>query len=196
MQELRYRIIMPAVALAAAAISFGVAPVPASATPFTNVVLCDLEASPLCMSGFDGNGGAVKGEPINPGQAQDVNVDVLSNCGGKVTNTCPFTEGLGLNKFFNGDSIVSITNRANGMTYRSDSQALKVVEVSGGGNGQVWVQAGDLTGSHPGAFLVNVYASDKLGAAVEACTTGSGGQLFLEEQSVGSACQWQEFANG
>jgi hypothetical protein len=195
---LRYKIIiLSAVVLTASAVSFGVASVPASATGFKNVVLCDLEASPLCMSGYDGNGGAVKGEPINPGAAQDVNVTVLTNCGGTVTNTCPFTEGLGLNKLFNGASIVSITNRANGMTYRSDSQALKVVEVSGGGNGQVWVQVGDMTGSNPGAFLVNVYASDKLGVAEIACTTGSGGQLFLEQQNSASepACQWQEFAN-
>jgi hypothetical protein len=51
---------------------------------FNDVELCDFQG-PLCMNGFDGNGGLVKSYPITPGNAQDVNVTKLSNCGGTVT---------------------------------------------------------------------------------------------------------------
>lgn len=195
---MRYRIIVSAaVALAATAASIGVAAVPASATGFKNIVVCDLETPVLCMTGYDGNGGAVKGDPYATGRAQDVDVTPLTNCGGKVTNSCPFPSELGLTAL-RGDSIVSITNRANGMTYRSDSQGLNVVEAMGGGDGQVWVQAFNLGGTNPGAFLINVFATNKLGAAEFACTSGSGGQLFLVQNIPSSdpSCQWQEEAGG
>ena len=189
--NLRNKMLMAAaVTLASSVASLGAAAVPASATGFKDVVLCNHQNPALCMNGYDGNGGPVNGYPYTPGAAQNVDVTALTECGGTVTSTCPFTD-TAFDQHFLGKSIISITNRANKMTYRSDSQGLAVIEATGGGDGQVWVQLGDLNGSNLGAVLINVYASDKLGQTEEVCSSGSGGQLFLVEPG---SCRWGEQA--
>jgi hypothetical protein len=161
-------------------------------TPFSDVELCNLASSSLCMNGFDGDGAAVKGYPFTPGDAQDVNVYLQLNCGGTVTHSCPFTLGSGMNDEYFGDTIIGILNDANSMVYRSNSSGDGVIE-SQAGNGQVWVQSGDLAGAHPMAVLVNVYASDRAGVPIVACTDGTGVPLQLA-QYESSNCNWQAVA--
>jgi hypothetical protein len=178
--------------VSAVTLSLGMGILPASATGFSNVEVCNIQSPSLCMNGYDGNGGAVKADYLNPGSdPQVVDVTPLSNCGGTVTYSCPFKLGSGLNTQYYGDSIVSITNVANDMTYRSDSSGDGMVEAAGGGNGQVWVQNDDLGGSHPGAQLINVYASDLLGNSAWACTEGQGSQIAVSTTYQGANCAWQ-----
>jgi len=153
------------------------------------------------MAGYDGDGGLVKQFPYSTGASEDVNVTVLSNCGGgMVTSTCPFTD-TDLDRAYIHSSIVSITNKANKMTYNGDWVNQNIKETSDGGTGQVWVQAGDLGGGvNHEAGLINVYASDKQGDAEYACTSGaSGGDLALEASQSGldpNQCTWQEYPGG
>jgi hypothetical protein len=162
-------------------------------TGFNAVQVCDEETpQALCMNGYDGDGAAVKGYPLTGGRPQtvDVTTDVTA-CGGPVTASCPFTPGLGLNNTYINKSIVTILNEANQFVYRSASNAVGIIE-SGAGNGLLWVQVGDLAGSHAGALLINVYASDQRGEAVVACTSGTGAPLTLEvlTSHTGSNCEW------
>lgn len=144
-----------------------------SFTDLHDVELCDNTADSLCMNGFDGDGGAVKGFPFTPGDAQDVSVTKLANCGGTVTDVpaCPFAAGTHLNSKFQGDPIVSITLDAqSSYAFRADSFG-SMFEASSG-SGQVWVLDGNT--------YVNVADSSKDGPPEYACDDGhSGDQMFL-----------------
>lgn len=180
-----------AAALAAGAVSLGMALAPASAAlapDNAGTQLCDNQTPRLCMSGFDGNFGVVKGFPVNPGAGQNVTLPLNSAAcgGGFVTSDCPFTPGLDLNNTFNGDPIITIVNDANGMNFRSNSAGTGIVESSDPGDGQLWVI--------DGVKLVNVYASDKLNEVdhyKRACTMGSGVQVAITSSTFGgNNCQW------
>ena len=159
-------------------------------TPDNNHVdirLCSEGTNNLCMNGDDGNfntdtngGGIIKGFPnsgIHLDGHQDVNVVQTSNCGGGVvTATCPFSNHT-LDGQLRGDQIVSIQNSTNLMFYRVDEASQDIVE-SPTGDGQVWVQDGDLTGANPGATLTNVEATDDFdGIQVVICTNGTAAPL-------------------
>ncbi len=137
----------------------------------TSVQLCDTETVPLCMNGYDGNDMPVDVFQQTPGYAQNVSITQLSNCGGTVTNTCPFADSE-LDTEFHGQTIVSITNDKNNMAYAADQNVFGAVIEETSGGGQVWVLDGDLSDN---AFLVNVWASDSVGDAEYACDSGSPG---------------------
>jgi hypothetical protein len=182
------------------------APVHASAiTPDNNLTairVCSQGGNNLCMNGFNGPGGVIKGfadNGITPDPKQDVNVDQVSNCGGVVTANatdgfCPFSNHT-LDTQLKGKQVVSIFNSANGMVYRWDGGG-GVVE-STTGDGQVWVKDGDLTGASPGALLVNVEATnDNDGIETFVCTNGPGAPLqatdeFGDPNNIPSRCFWQ-----
>lgn len=153
------------------------------------VRVCSLGGNDLCMNGFDGTGGEVKGFADNgtsPDPTQDANVDQDSNCGGVVTMIpapCPFTnpvlDGTGPDGY-GGDKIVSIFNSTNGMVYHWDG-GVNVIE-SPTGDGQVWVQDGTLTGNNAGAVLVNVADTNMQigGIPTVVCTNNPGQDLVLD----------------
>jgi hypothetical protein len=178
--------------LAAGTASLGIAVTPASATGFGDVQLCTDFNSLECMNGYDGDFGHVKNYPWTPGAAQDTNVDPVNyaGCGGTVTDTCPFTSTT-LDHTFKGDSIVSLFNSTNGMVYRNLSGTDNIVETSGGGTGQDWVQHGSL--SSGGASFVNIYAANQSGTNMFVCTGGAAGDdLFLEDTAnlLAPACTY------
>ena len=192
-------ILAAAAALAVGMLNLSIAAVPASAagivkavpgyTDRTNVQLCDAEASPLCMNGYDGSNEPVHAYPDTPGDAQDLDIVQLNNCGGTVTVSpaCPWAAnegptgpgGLSFNRIYEGDVIVGITDAANSMAFRADNSDL--VE-SLTGSGQVWVQAGNLVGSNAGALFVNVDQSVAQEGEAVACDDGPAG----DEMSVDS----------
>jgi hypothetical protein len=176
-------------ALAAGAVSFGMAIAPAGATALIGSPLCNRLAEPLCMTGSGVDGAAVVGEP-NLSRGQDVELLRNTACGGAVTADCPFTPGLDLNNDFINDPIVTIENPSFGMNYRSNSAGTGVIEESGGGDGQLWVVA---PAGLNGSILVNVFASDKLDTKdfyTPACTEGIGAQVALPAIDQGLNCQW------
>jgi len=134
--------------------------------------------------------GTVNGDAYHPGNAQDLSVSVETNCGGKVTSTCPFTVGLGDNNLFIGDSIVDIHNLHTGDAYAYNPDNL-IYEV-GSGNGQVYVQVGNMVNGF--AYLVNVYATDLTNTyqdPVYICTNGSGNALLGKPGNQTSTdCGW------
>jgi hypothetical protein len=166
------------------------------------VRVCSLGGNDLCMNGYDGTGGVVKGFADNgtsPDPTQDTNVDQDSNCGGVVTTTpapCPFTDpvldGTGPNGY-GGDKIVSIFNSTNGMAYHWDG-GVGVIE-SQTGDGQVWVQDGTLTGNDAGAVLVNVADTNAQGGfPTVVCTNNPGNALVLDtlmsNEPPPANCDW------
>lgn len=183
-------------ALTACLANIGIATAPAGAvalagavraTPrFTNlhdVELCDSDGSGLCMNGFDGENGAVKSFPLTPGDAQDVSVTQLSNCGGTVTDVpaCPFLAGLGLNSKFQGDPIVGITLDANGFGFRAQPNDGSMYE-SSGGPGMVWVLDGNT--------YINVAISSGVGSAEYACDDGHSGHQMFVITKLTANCLW------
>lgn len=169
------------------------------ATPdwgFEEGVLCDSEASPLCMSGYDGSGGLVKGNHYSPGVAQDaVATQNTTICGsaGLVTSDCPFTSGLNLNNTFKKFPILFVGNFANSKLYYYDPSDNLMRE---GSRGDDFVQDGDLTGPNAGAALVDVQATNALDSYNEyvvACTNGSGNAVELIVPQGGLIdCSWIE----
>ncbi len=195
------------VAAGLASVSFAAAPAGAAVARgrapsiirpnFTNkhgVQLCDNESSPLCMNGFDGDGGAVKSFARTPGDAQNVSVLAASNCGGSVTASCPFTVGSGFNTEFEGDTIVTINLDANTMFNFLASSTDGSMEEASGGSGQLWVLVGSLTIGGSGAHIVNVAVTDEESEEMYACDNGTSGDQMLVLHSTLSTCTW--FADG
>lgn len=59
------------------------------------------------------------------------------------------------------------------------------------GNGQLWVQEGDLSGMDPDAALISVLASDSNDGESVICTNGSGNQLPVSaETNPPDTCRW------
>jgi hypothetical protein len=189
----KYTGIAAALAGLALTITMISAPVAASAhirpTGFSAGVLCDQESTALCMDAPMING-TVNGAHYHPGNNQDVSVAVSTNCGGTVTSNCPFTTGLGDNSLFLGKSLITITNLHSADHYAYNPGNL-IYEVESG-NGQVYVQVGDLINGF--AYLVNVYATDLTGVYQEPvyiCTNGNGSALFGETGNPASTdCGW------
>jgi hypothetical protein len=185
-------------------------------TGFNNDSLCDFEFEnpgglTLCMSGYDGNDGPVNGVSSGDHEHLDMDEGVDSDCGGTVQDgakgqgaPCPFADGSGLNTHFDGKSIVQLLNHQNGMNYAASGSGPAnwgVIEENGG-NGQLWVQVGDLTLGEAGASFVNVYASDREGTPAIICADGNGNQLeavfytgTLPVPGMGSACNWENVGN-
>jgi hypothetical protein len=167
------------------------APVTASAqirTGFGAGVLCDQESTALCMDAPALND-TVNGVAYHPGNNQDVSVAVSTNCGGTVTSNCPFALGLGDNNLFLGKSLITITNlhSADHYAYNPDNFIYEV----GSGNGQVYVQVGDMINGF--AYLVNVYATDLQGQyqdPVYICTNGSLALLGETGNHTSTDCGW------
>jgi hypothetical protein len=187
--------ILAVVALAAGTVNVGIAAGPADAVAlastvsaarsFTNlhdVELCDNTANSLCMNGFDGDGGSVNSFPFTPGDAQDVSVIKLTNCGGTVTDVpaCPFAAGTHLNSKFQGDPIVGITLDANGYAFRADGMG-SMLE-SSAGSGQVWVLDGN--------SYVNVADSSNNGLPQFACDDGHSGHPMFVSPTLTANCVW------
>jgi hypothetical protein len=164
---------------------------------FEEGVLCDSEATPLCMSGYDGSGGLVKGEHYSPGAAQDaVATQNTTICGssGLVTSDCPFTSGLNLNNMFKKSPILYISNFTNGKLYYADPSDNNLMRE--GSSGDDFVQDGNLTGSGAGAALIDVQATnalDSYGEYVVACTNGLGNavEMIVPQDGV-IDCAWIE----
>jgi hypothetical protein len=186
---------------------------PSAITPdtgFTNVQLCITDpADTLCMSGHDGTGGTITGSGSPDAQQGDVDVVVASDeCDDTGTVEykpnanppvfCPFTSHL-IDNMHKGQSIVQIENVANSMVYRTSDDS-SVIE-SPTGDGQLWVQDGDLGGSNPQAVLINVKASnDDVGGfgemvCAEETASGQPAPLTLEAITLtdppGDTCEWQ-----
>jgi hypothetical protein len=190
---------LAAVLLAVSAASLGVTAAPAGAaakahtaavplfTDKVGVLLCTVNRNPMCMQGYDGLNGFIKGYPPTPGRSQRMDVTQLNNCGGTVTHSCPFTVGSGLNNAYFGDTIVGITVQANSMSILANPN--DVVLEAFTGTGQVWVVDGFLTGANAGALFVNVAAADR-GDPTLVCSDGVSGH-DLEMPSVGGECNWQ-----
>jgi hypothetical protein len=207
--------ILAAAALAVGMASLGIAAAPANAanaanaakaastvrvvpnyTDRTDVQLCDDGANTLCMTA---DGTFVVSDPSDPDNAQELDVIELNNCGGTVTASpaCPFPSGSGLNSKYKGDTIVGITDNATSMAFLSNqaNEEGGLMTEALTGNGQVWVQVGDLVGSNANAEFINVYQSTGFGGnavAQIACDNGVSGQQMvttdIEDASVG--CLW------
>jgi hypothetical protein len=101
---------------------------------------------------------------------------------GFVTNVgapCPFPAGSGLNTQFNGGRIVEIGNPNVTGDYASDSSEF-VNDVTSG-NGQVWVQYGQIDNSGDYGMLVNLYQTlnNSDNSVSYLVDNGNGGQLEL-----------------
>ncbi len=208
-----------AAVLAASALSLAAAPASASPgnapavhpgtispdTAFTGVQLCET-GSGLCMSGHDGNPGPINAEPFATGVAETVNIIAASECGGTVEYEpnaatpvfCPFADHA-LDNQYKGDDLVVIQNADNLLTYRATPQDTGVFE-SSAGDGEVWVQDGNLLASSgPAAGLINVTVSafeasqgledPSYGACAE---QGTGGNItLLPPGNAGGLCAWR-----
>jgi hypothetical protein len=168
------------------------------AAGFPDGVLCDLESTPLCMNGFDGSGGLIKGFHYTPGDAQDVAVTQDTTiCGpkGEVTADCPFKPGLNLNNLNIGEPIVYINNYTNGKLYYADSSG----NLREGSVGDDFVLSGNLTGTDPESDLIDVQASNALSISNEwdeACTTGLGNPIVVKFHSPTDArCIWSKHSS-
>jgi hypothetical protein len=168
------------------------------AVGFPDGVLCDFESTPLCMNGYDGTGGLIKGFHYTPGDAQDVAVTQDTTiCGpnGVVTSNCPFKLGLDLNTLYIKDPIVFISNYTNSKLYYADSSD----NLREGSIGDDFVVQGDLTGSNAKADLIDVQASNALSINREwdqACTTGLGNAIVVRFPPASDAdCVWTKHSS-
>jgi hypothetical protein len=186
------KIIVVATVLAACVASPGIAVTPAAATGFGDVEVCTVVNFVVeCMNGYDGDFGHVTTYPYTPGAAQDLSVDPVSytGCGSTVTDTCPFTS-TALDERYETDSLVSFFNDTNGMVYRDLDGT--VVETTGGGTGQVWVQHLSLEAGT--ASFVNIAATDPSATPVFACSLGTGDDLALSSYTDPQAgCIWNVY---
>jgi hypothetical protein len=185
------KVIVATTLLAACVAIPGIAVTPAAATGFSDVEVCTVVNVVVeCMNGYDGDFGIVKTYPYTPGAAQDMSVDPVNyaGCGSTVTDTCPFTS-TALDERYEGDSLVSFFNDTNGKVYRDLDGTGTVVETTGGGTGQVWVQHLSLEAGT--ASFVNIYATNPSGTPVFACSLGTGDDLALSSYTDPQAgCIW------
>ena len=115
-------------------------------------VACNELSSSLCMNANVSNlGENVKGYGYTPGNNQDMDVTwQTSECGsGLVTETCPFTEGTGLNNLLVNDRIVELSNAHTAWKYAGVFLSDNLVVTETSGDGELWVQAGS---PGPGSF--------------------------------------------
>ena len=68
------------------------------------------------------------------------------------SESCPFTEGSGLNSFYSGAAIVRLQNFTNKMFYRWDNSGQLLEDASG--TGELWVQFDRF--ANAGGLLINV----------------------------------------
>lgn len=148
--------------LAVLALAIGASVAPASAAvsvhprAFAEGTLCDSMFG-TCMNGYDGSEGVVKTFDRDPDDGQLMAVVSTSECGsGTVSESCPFTEGSGLNSFYSGAAIVRLQNFTNKMFYRWDNSGQVLEDASG--TGELWVQFDQF--ANAGGLLINVAASD------------------------------------
>ncbi len=162
---------------------------------FVDGILCNIQTTSLCMSGDDGSGGLITSRHYTSGSAaQDMFVtQSTSICGaGKVTETCPFVIGSGLNNHFDSQPIVFIGNFENQMLYYADPNSGD--NLREGSRGDEFVLSADLSGADAGSQLVDVEVTNALPANTTpwgACTTGLGNAVSVDVLSgAGNPCVW------
>ena len=172
---------------------------------FGNGTLCD-GSDDLCWSGDNGSGGVITSAHWNPDNAELMQVDTTTQCAsGTVSESCPFTEGCGLNAYFAGNAIVTLANNANQLSYLSSGG--QIIEQKTG-SGQLWVQVGSFENNHYG-LLINVLASDKKCAfgtvpdvacyAESGIAAGNALQMFCQDETktihITDSWDWTDLGN-
>lgn len=166
-----------------------------SASTPTSVV-CENSTTGLCMAVATGGSVIVA---TRPGGFQASFTNLSHMCGsGRVTETCPFTLGSGLNTHYFNDSIVAVSLPGGCLALGSVVGKCPDSSGNGGGNGTIDVLAA--TGTMHG-YLPNRYGSDANYSKHEYnqpawfCSPGDSsahkGQLLLLKSSAPAAtCQW------
>ena len=112
-----------------------------------------------------------------------------------VGTPCPFKAGSGLNTIYKGGRIVEIGNPNVSGDYAADGNE-EVKDVTSG-NGQIWVQVGQIDNSSDYGMLANLYWTNQdQGGDVHFLTDdGSGGQLNVIPSPNGPAASlnWTEY---
>jgi hypothetical protein len=166
-----------AAVIAATTLGIGLTTVPAHAQAATYELKDDNGGSSLCMN--RSGQGTSNGTPVIAYNCGQVNNDfyfaqLTQACGsGTVTQTCPFTDGSGLNLAYYGDDIVVEyaynENKCVGGNTSNDASAKLEPCPSNSGSGGGWSTIGVLAYSRGNAppyyVIVNRNWSDKLYAA-------------------------------
>lgn len=179
------------------ALGVGISSAPALAAPPAHQI-CAQAGSGYCMNAWNGgpqvavyqNGvanDAYQFQAINPCNSTPAN---------RVTQTCPFAVGSGLNSALAGDTIVRIKDTRNGQCVGTNGSGLGTEGSCGNVNGQnaangVWdVQR--LTGQG-GYWLINRYWSDHFGQQEAVTSPGVSGDLLdMYYGTITSASDWSQ----
>lgn len=154
--------------------------------------VCQLVANGLCLYANGQNGHDVYARQIPQGEnAFDTSSVKADVCGGgaKVTDTCPFEEGLNLNAQYKGDIIFTMQNAPSGMYFLGRYATGEVVQ-GNAGTGDLWVQVPDPS-TQAAYYFVNVRASSQDATAAFLCSNGANAPVHLFTTFQGSGqCVW------